>query len=78
MLRLLQVMQYMLVDMEYTERELRATFQDIENGHSTFLDLMDALGLESASGAMDMSAVEVIHAKKWISALVVTKMRIGA
>ena len=68
MLRLIQLITYMSNELEYTPEEIEAIFQAIENGKNTYLELIDALNLESGAGAMDQLACEKISSGKWRSA----------
>lgn len=78
MLRLLQVIQYMLVNLEYSETEVVEHLKAVQYGRLTFPDLLDVLGLESEGYTLDQLAESKIKSGRWYSALNVVKMKIGA
>lgn len=80
MLRLLQVINYMITDKGYTELEVVATFKAIQYSASSFTsfqELVDFLGIERHE-SMDMVAADKISSGRWNSALFAAKMRIVA
>ncbi len=72
MLTLIQTINYMMVYLEYTEAEVRKHFEHILSDTYTFETLLDAIGLEINSTALQLAKDKMT---KWESALFVVKMR---
>lgn len=73
MLGLMQIMSYMLNQLEYSEQEIREHFQQLEAGEYDLDDLMESIGLEFGSPTIRDQAI--LKISKWPSALAVTLMR---
>jgi hypothetical protein len=77
MIRLMQVINHMLINLEYTEAEVIEHLKAVQYGDLTFEELLDALNLTSTSKTLDERASQHIKSGKWASALAVTKLRIA-
>jgi hypothetical protein len=75
MLRLLQVINYMYVDLKQTENDIIETFEALESGRLNQTGLCMELGLELPSDAMFERFERALP--KWPSALAIVKSRMG-
>lgn len=79
MLRLMQVIHYMIVTLEYTETEVTECMKSIQYSatpYDEFRNLLDVLNIET-NVTMDELATKKIVAGRWSSALYVTRMKIA-
>lgn len=74
MIQLLQVINYMIGTLEYTESDVKDIMFQIENGEISWEDLFDCLNLE-----LNPNMIQHLERSesKWDSALHVIKMRRG-
>ena len=72
MLGLMQLIQYMSVNLEYSDLEIDEAFTAIVNGDETIETLCDVLGVELNATILDAAKAKV---SKWKSAHAVVKMR---
>lgn len=73
MLQLIQVINYMVNVLKYSEDQVIQTFEEIESGHLTPTDLYLELGLESPTDLGVKMFEEKLN--KWRTALSVIKIR---
>jgi hypothetical protein len=74
MLALLQVINYMLVNLEYTEDEVKDAFRSVETGEIAFSELLGVLGLELNKTSLELATSKI---NRWPSAMRVVLMREG-
>lgn len=72
MLGLMQVINYMVVNLEYSHIEIDEAFTAIVNGDETIASLCDVLGIELSPTSAQLAQEKV---SKWESAFFVIKMR---
>ena len=74
MLALLQIINHMIVGLEYTENEVEAAFKSIQDGAMSLQDLLDSLNLELSPTNYMLAQTKI---RRWPSALHVIKIREG-
>jgi Mn-containing catalase len=74
MLALLQIMNYMLADLDYSEQEVKDLFRKVADDELSLEVLLDIIGLEISDLSLELAKEKL---PKWKSALAVTKMRLG-
>ena len=72
MLALIQIINHMLVQLEYTETEVTAIFESVEAHEVGFQDMLDTLNLELSPTMLQLATAKL---NKWPSALAILKMR---
>lgn len=73
MLRLIQIISYMMNHVEYTESEVIEIFESIERCEMEYHDLLDMLNIDTSGVALDFAAIEKLP--KWRSALQFVKLK---